>query len=36
MDCTRASKYLSRILRHDPAMVGLALDEPATCPWTRC
>ena len=32
MDCTRASKYLSRILRHDPAMVGIALDEHGYLP----
>ena len=32
MDYTRASKYLSRILRHDPAMVGLSLDEHGYLP----
>ena len=32
MDYTRASKYLSRILRHDPSMVGLSLDEHGYLP----
>lgn len=32
MDYTRASKYLSRVLRHDPAMVGLSLDEHGYLP----
>ena len=32
MEYTRASKYLSRILRHDPSMVGLSLDEHGYLP----